>query len=206
MARMQVACTKSSATSRLRDKLKAAALALMASPTLAADWALDPATSVVSFGSIKNDYIGEAHTFSGLEGKVTSDGMATISIDLTSVNTNIDIRNERMGEHVFQGATTADIIAEVDMEAFEGLAAGESMTMELVGDLKLLGEEVPVYLDMFVLRVSDSQVMASTNTATFLSTEDLGIDAGIDVLQGLANLDSITRVSPVTMRFMFNAM
>ena len=36
-----------------------------------------------------------------------------------------------------------------------------------------------------------------------LTTEDLGIDAGIDTLQELASLESITRVTPVTLRFVF---
>lgn len=184
----------------------AAALALIAGPTLAADWELDAGSSVVSFGSIKNDFIGEAHVFPGLSGKVGNDGMVSVDIDLTSVRTNIDIRDERINEHVFTGAVTATIAAEVDMAAMEALAPGESSVMEMDATLTFLGEEVPVYLDMFILRVSDSQVMASTNTATFLSTEDLGVDAGIDVLQGLANLDSITRVTPVTFRLMFNAM
>jgi len=182
------------------------ALTLLSTPLTAAEWELDGASSVISFGSIKNDAIGEAHTFGGLSGKVDADGMVSIAIDLTSVNTNIDIRNERMGEHVFAGASQANLVAEVDMAAMEALGTGESMTMEIVGDLSLLGTEVPVYLDMFVLRISDNQVMASTNTATYISTEELGVDAGVDVLQGLANLDSITRVSPVTVRFMFNAM
>lgn len=178
---------------------------LAATPSLAADWTLDAGASVVSFGSIKNDFIGEAHTFSGLSGSVGSDGAVSVAIDLTSVNTNIDIRNERIGEHVFAGATTAMLSSEVDMSMFEGLAPGESTVAELDGTLTLMGEDVTVYLDMFILRVSDNVVLASTNSATYISTEDLGIDAGIDVLQGLASLDSITRVTPVTFRFMFNA-
>ena len=36
-----------------------------------------------------------------------------------------------------------------------------------------------------------------------LSTEDAGIDQGIDKLQELASLDSITRVSPVSLRLIF---
>lgn len=182
------------------------ALVLAAGPALSAEWALDARSSVVSFGSIKNDSVGESHTFSGLRGRVASDGMVNVEIDLTSINTNIDIRNERMGEHVFAGATTATLSAQVDMTALEALAVGDSMTMELDGDVALLGVDIPVYLDMFVLRVSEGRVLASSNTATYLTTDELGVDAGIDVLQGLANLDSITRVTPATFRFMFNAM
>jgi len=39
----------------------------------------------------------------------------------------------------------------------------------------------------------------------FVATDELGVDAGIDALQEIAGLDSITRSTPVTMRFMFTA-
>lgn len=177
---------------------------LAIAPTFASAWDLAAEDSVVSFGSIKNDFIGEAHTFSGLSGSVSNDGAVNVSIDLTTVNTNIDIRNERMAEHVFAGAASAEISATVDMSEIKKLRPGQSTTMEVEAVMTLLGNEVDVYLDAFVLRVSPSKVMVSTNTASYLSTEDLGVDAGIDVLQGLANLDSITRVTPVTLRLMFN--
>ncbi|MEM9574936.1 MAG: YceI family protein, partial [Pseudomonadota bacterium] len=152
----------------------------------------------------KNDFIGEAHTFSGLSGSVGNDGAVNVSIDLTTLNTNIDIRNERMAEHVFAGAASAEISANVDLAEIKKLRPGQSMQMEIDATMMLLGNEVDVFLDAYVLRVSPSRVMVSTNTASYLSTEDLGVNAGIDVLQGLANLDSITRVTPVTLRLMFD--
>lgn len=180
-----------------------AAVALTTLPTFAAAWDLDPTESVVSFGSIKNDFIGEAHTFSGLSGTVDNDGNVEVSIDLTTLDTNIDIRNERMAEHVFRGLATAEISAEVDLDEIKKLRPGESTQMEIEATLNLLGNDVDVYLDAYVLRVAPNRVMVSTNTAGYLSTEELGVDEGVDVLQGLANLDSITRVTPVTLRLMF---
>lgn len=178
--------------------------ALVLTPSLAAAWELSAEDSVVSFGSIKNDFIGEAHTFSGLTGSVSNDGAVNVTIDLTTLNTNIDIRNERMTEHVFQGAAAAEITANVNIDDIKTLRPGQSTRMEIDAVMTLLGNEVDVFLDAYVLRVGPSRVMVSTNTASYLSTEDLGVDAGIDVLQGLANLDSITRVTPVTLRLMFD--
>ncbi len=177
---------------------------LAVAPTLASAWDLAAEDSVVSFGSIKNDFVGEAHTFSGLSGSVGNDGAVNVSIDLTTLNTNIDIRNERMAEHVFAGAASAEISANVDLAEIKKLRPGQSMQMEIDATMMLLGNEVDVFLDAYILRVSPSRVMVSTNTASYLSTEDLGVNAGIDVLQGLANLDSITRVTPVTLRLMFD--
>ncbi len=187
-------------------KTTALAVTILAANTATAEsWTLDTDQSVIGFGSIKNDDTGEAHTFQRLSGQVTADGAATVEVDLTSVQTNIDIRNERMQEHVFGAATTATLIANIDMEAVGALGAGDSLVTEIDGDLAFLGQDIPVFLDVFVMRTADDQVLVTTNSMLFVSTDEAGIDAGIDVLQELAGLPSITRTFPVTFRLMFDA-
>ena len=171
----------------------------------AGGWVLNGDQSVVSFGSIKNDTNGEAHTFTGLSGSVSADGMATVDIDLNSVNTQIEIRDERMVEHVFKNAPSATLKAEIDMAALEGLAVGESTVTEIDGDVAFLGVEAPVYMDVYVMRLDDENVMVTTNSMMFISAEELEINDGIDTLMELAGLDGITRTSPVTFRLMFSA-
>ena len=183
----------------------ACAICLTATSVAAESWIMDGDASVVGFGSVKKDTIGEAHTISGVSGTVTADGTVNVTLDLTSVQTNIDIRNERIGEHVFASETTAMLTATVDMAALEALNVGEHMVTEVEGDLTLLGNAIPVYLDMFIMRTADGQVLATSNSMLFVSTEEAGIDAGIDMLMQLADLPGITRTFPVTMRFLFNA-
>ena len=65
-------------------------------------WSLDSEASKLAFGSVKKDVIGEFHSFESISGMVEADGIVTVEIDLTSVQTNIDIRNERFGEHVLK--------------------------------------------------------------------------------------------------------
>lgn len=181
------------------------ALAFTATIAAAETWTLNGSNSVISFGSVKNNYNGEAHTFSDLSGTVTEDGTATVEIGLASVQTNIDIRNERLIEHVFKKAATATLNAQVDMAAFNSLAVGESTVTEIEGDVSLLGVDAPVWMDVFVMRLDEENVMVTTNSMMFVSTEDLGVDAGIDTLQELASLDGITRTTPVTFRLMFSS-
>jgi len=80
-------------------------IAVSASTVLAGghgpSWNLSNADSKVAFGSVKADVVGEVHQFGSVSGNMNDNGVATIEIDLASVNTNIDIRNERMQEHVF---------------------------------------------------------------------------------------------------------
>ncbi len=181
----------------------AIALCMSTGATFAQNWTLDTDTSRLAFGSVKNGYIGEVHTFEGLTGTVSGDGEVSIDIPLAQINTNIDIRNERFGEFVFAGVPSATLTAAFDMDAVRSMRPGESAIMELDSVLSLLGNDVDVFAEVFVVRTSPRSVMVTTNDMVMMATDALGIDEGIDKLQELAGLDSITRVSPITVRFVF---
>ena len=51
--------------------------------------------------------------------------------------------------------------------------------------------------------MSEDRVLVTTEDFLMISTEDLGIDKGIDQLMKLAELSGITRVSPVAVRMVF---
>ena len=167
-------------------------------------WALDAEASRLAFGSVKKEDIGEVHNFETITGMVEADGTTTISIDLTSVQTNIDIRNERIGEHVFKGITTASLSTKIDLEALEKMTVGETDLIDVEGTLTFLGAKIAVDAEMFIARLSDTKVLVNTNDLIFLSAEEAGINAGLDKLMELASLPSITRTAPVTMRLVFD--
>ncbi|MFS4579749.1 YceI family protein [Phaeobacter sp. C3_T13_0] len=171
----------------------------------AAVWTLDPSLSNISFGSIKNDYTGENHTFSDMSGSVDVHGKVSITVGLASLETMIDIRNERMAEFVFQNAPSATIAAEVDMAELGNLSVNQATVIDTSGALSLLGTDTELDASIFVMRLSEDKVLVTTNGMIMLSTEDTAFNEGIDKLQELASLDSITRVSPVTMRLVFDA-
>jgi len=183
----------------------ATAFIFAASTASAEMWTLDSDNSKVGFGSVKSDVIGESHSFSGLSGTVSDDGAVDITLDLSTVNTQIDIRNERMIEHVFKMAPSAQLLAEVDMEAMSSLDVGSTMMTVVEGTLMFLGEEVFVDLPVVAARLSEEQVLIMSDGVTYISTEELGIDAGIDMLMEIAGLERIDRAVPVTVRFLFNA-
>ena len=168
-------------------------------------WTLDGETSRLAFAPVKNDVVGEVHSFESLSGTVAEDGTVKVAIDLSSLQTNIDIRNERMAEHVFKGEAEAVINAKIDMAEFEALEVGETTTLYVEGTVDLLGNEVWTDMDVFVARLADDRVLVTTNDMIMLGTEDAGVDEGVNMLQQLAELGGITRVAPVTLRFVFDA-
>lgn len=171
----------------------------------AASWTLVGDASHLAYGSIKKDSVGEVNTFETLSGSVTDAGAVSVKIDLTSLETNIDIRNERMLEHVFKGMADATITTQVEMPKLENLAPGETMMVDIEGVLSFLGTDIEIEAEMVAVRISDTRVMISTNDMIFLSMEDAGVNAAIDKLMELASLPGITRTVPVTMRLVFEA-
>lgn len=179
-------------------------LSLSATGVMAESWTLNGEMSNVAFGSIKNEYVGEVHRFGAVSGGVDTNGLVALKLDLGSIQTGIDIRDERMIEHVFENAPDATIAATIDMTVLEGLDIGEWMETTTTGTLSLLGNDVDLDASFFVIRLGEDQVMVTTDGMIMLATDEAGFDPGIDVLQELAGLDSITRVSPVTLRLVFD--
>lgn len=183
----------------------AAAAIVFGGVARAETWTLDGAASHLAYGSIKKDKVGEVNSFSGMTGTVDADGQATVTIDLATLETNIDIRNERMLEHVFRGAGEAQLTARLDMDEVKSLGVGEMAVVDVEGALTLLGASVELDLEILVVRLAEDRVMALSNDMVFVGTEELGVDAGIDKLMEIAKLPGITRTAPVTLRLVFTS-
>ncbi|SEW15278.1 Polyisoprenoid-binding protein YceI [Cognatiyoonia koreensis] len=179
---------------------------LAAAATAQADgWTLDAENSKISFGSIKNHDVGESHSFGDLSGSVSADGMAMIEIALASVQTNVDVRNERLIEHVFTDGPKASLTASIDMAAMAAIPVGGMTRMLVEGDLTLIGEPVPVDVTMFAVRLAEDKVMVVSDDLIFVSAAEAGINQGVDKLQELAGLDHIARAVPASLRLVFEA-
>lgn len=187
-----------------------AALALLSASVCAsgsaAQWSLDPAHSYLSFGSIKQGDTGEAHAFKKLQGQLADSGKASISIDLASVDTGIDVRNQRMGKMLFHTAEHPDakITANVDMGIVNGLAPGQSVTHETTVTLSIAGHSHELKTKLMVTRLSDSRFMVQPIRLIMLDASDFGLVDGIHKLRKIAELDAISTAVPVDFVFTFN--
>ena len=185
-------------------QLMAAALLAIGGSAAAGNWTLDAENSRLAFGSVKNSWNGEVHSFTSIAGTVDDAGAVALDIQLGSLETNIDIRNERMINHVFKNAPAAKISAQIDRAALEAMNIGESQIIEVDAALDFVGVNADVSGDFFVMRLSEDRVMVSSNDFIFLDLDDIEANAGIDKLQELASLDSIARTTPVSLRLIFS--
>jgi len=168
-------------------------------------WTLDPAGSRLSYVSIKAGEIAESNQFETLAGSVTVDGTATLDIDLASVNTGVDIRNERMREIFFDvaGNPKAVVTAQLDPAAFAGLAVGQSITRPLTANVAIKGVEQAVETEVLVTRVSADRVTVVPTAPVIISTDMFELTDELGELRALAQLPSITPAVPVTFTLAF---
>jgi len=176
-----------------------------AAPLTQSVWTLDPADSRLSYVSIKAGEIAEANRFDALAGSVAADGTATIDIDLASVNTGIDIRNERMREIFFDvaGNPKAVVTAKLDPAAFAGLAVGQSITRSLTASVAIKGVEQEIETEVLVTRVSADRVTVVPTAPVIISTDMFELTDELGELRALAQLPSITPAVPVTFTLAF---
>jgi polyisoprenoid-binding protein YceI len=174
-------------------------------PAASGDWRLDGERSRLSFVSIKSGEIAEAHSFSGLSGTVAPDGAAELVIDLATVETGIDIRNERMRDHLFEIDRFAEarVTTALDLVALADLDVGERRSLELDATLSLHGQSIDIITPVIVTDIDGRHILVESAAPVLLHIEDFGLAEGLATLQELANLPSITPVSPVSFSLYF---
>ena len=183
-----------------------AAVALLA-PTLSAwaQWELDSTKSTVNFISIKNDGVAEVHSFTDLVGYVSAGGKVQLGISLGSVETMIDVRNERMQEMLFETESfpSAAVTAQVAPEIIAALVEGGTVTTDLSFTLALHGMEKTLSVPVVLIGESGERVQVFTSNPVIVNAADFGLTPGIAALQQVAGLKAISTAVPVTVHLVF---
>ena len=169
-----------------------------------AHWTLDNDASTLSFVTVKADHVGEVHTFDQLSGDINDDGSVQITIELASVNTLVDIRNERMQSMLFETNLfpQAIISGVIDLDAVADMDAGVSQAISVDFELAIHGQSSSYTADVLVTR-TDSGVLASTVKPIVVMANTHGLVSGVEALREVAGLPSISRAVPVSFNVVF---
>jgi len=190
-------------------KLIMTALLLLPTSLWAGDHAtasltLDATRSAVNIVSIKKGNIAETHHFTRLSGAITGND-AQLSIDLSSIETGVAIRNERMQKHLFEVATFATAVAHVTVDpAWLKLPVGSIQQITADVSVDLHGVTKSLKAALTVVAVNDG-VWVSTRAPLLLKAADFALDDGIEQLRTLAKLPSIAHAVPVDVQLYFTS-
>src|SRR5262245_17479435 len=99
----------------------------------AQEWLLNSSASRFHMQTLKANSIFEVHQFTGLDGSVSSNGDATVKIDLTSVASGVDVRDVRMRFLLFETYKFphAEVTAKLDMASLQALRTTTRITYPL---------------------------------------------------------------------------
>ncbi len=180
---------------------------LLGSSFASADWQLLNDQSQLNFVSVKKSAVVEVHRFKALKGSVSESGEAQLSIDLTSVDTNIGIRDERMQKMLFQTNLhpQATVSADIDAMALKNLKVGQSNAMDVSFTLSLHGQTQTITAPVEVIGLQGGLIRVNTLQPVVIKAADFKLIEGINRLKEIAGLPSITTAVPVMAQLTFKA-
>ena len=178
--------------------------ALVALPAQA-DWSIND-TSRVGFVSIKNNVIGENNAFQRVSGGISDAGAVTVNIDLTSVETGVGIRNERLQKMLFNVASfpQATVSAQLSDAQLMALKSGGSVAESVSVSIALHGKTVSKQVELAAAQSGDT-VRVTTTQPIVITAAEFGLEGGVAALQKIAGLNAISRSIPVTVDLQLSA-
>ncbi|KZN37120.1 hypothetical protein N474_22360 [Pseudoalteromonas luteoviolacea CPMOR-2] len=166
---------------------------------------LNPQSSSLHFVSTKKQHLVEAHTFENLSGVISTEGEARIAIDLASVDTGNETRDDRMKAFLFDTELfpTAEVSASVDYATVTSLPIGSTEKQTILATVNLKGIIAEVNADIVIRRLTSNKILVQSLTPIVLDATDFGLESGIETLKTLAGLSVISYAVPVSFNLVF---
>ena len=138
---------------------------------------VDSDNSVVNFSTIKKQYVVEPAVFEGITGSISESGKVEININLSTVNTNISIRDQRLKALFFKVVKfpQATIKATIDMKKFKSIR--DYKRMEIPATLKFYDVSKKIKLKVLVAKVYKKKLLVTSMKPIIINANDYGIPA-----------------------------
>lgn len=177
---------------------------LIVSQSAFADWVLDTDQSILNFITTKNASKTEIQSFEAMQGRIKGN-QAILRVDLSSVDTEIDIRDDRLRTLFFNiakfpEATASLKIASADIKAIK-LGYSEEMELDAVIDLYGVKQTLPVVVQ--VTRLKEGKLLVFSKQPLIVNLKNFNLLEGLNKLRDIANLQSINVAVPVTFSLLF---
>jgi OmpA-OmpF porin, OOP family len=172
----------------------------------AQDWLLNGGASHFYMETAKAGSIVEVHQFTGLDGRISRDGNASVDIDLLSVQSGVDVRDVRMRFLLFETYKfpKAEVRARLDMPRIESAVLSSTRTVyPLRFNLAMhgLGKELETLV--YITRLTDKSVSVATVKPIVINAETFGLSEGIAKLSEAVNGTPIVTAASFTFDLVF---
>jgi polyisoprenoid-binding protein YceI len=175
-------------------------LGLLSNQALASDWKVNNSQSTVSFISIKKADVGEVHRFKQIEGALSDSGGFSLTIDLSSVDSGISVRDDRMQGLLFEVAQfpKLQLTANINPKLISDLKVGETLTTQVDATVALHGEQQVLPFNVVVAKLSATKMLVTSLMPVVVQAGDFNLVSGVEKLRDIAGLTSISLAVPVS--------
>ncbi len=189
----------------MRKFLSILFITLFTSSYAIADWSLINDESTISFTSTKKSAISEVHHFKTMSGSIDEKGSLNLIIDLSSVETNVPIRNERMIKMLFEISqfANATLTTMIDSEKITKLKEGDTHLDTLTFETSLHGIAQKIKTPVKFIKLSNNKLILMLEKPVVVNANQFGLEKGIEQLKSIAKLSSISTAAPVTFSLTF---
>lgn len=144
--------------------------------------------------------------FKSFKGGLSSQGKIELTIDLSSVDTGISIRDERL-QTMFWNVTahpTVNFAAQLSSEEMKKISAGkESVVVMVEGQLTMAGQTKPIKTQLQVTP-ANHKLYVNTRQPIVINANDFGLNAGVETLRAIMGLNYLSTSAPVTFALELN--
>lgn len=161
-----------------------------------ADWILNAQNANFTFVTTKAVTNTEIQRFTKLEGTVSKDGFIDVAIDLSSVETGIGIRNERMISMLFeigQYSKYARFTGQVPDGLIQMAKKNGVAKANIDGLLEMHGVKQAQKISVMIFSEKQS-LWVTTNQPILIGASNFGMSGGIEALKNIVALASINDV------------
>ncbi|GFO71398.1 hypothetical protein BJAS_P0844 [Bathymodiolus japonicus methanotrophic gill symbiont] len=167
-------------------------------------WVLNNKASTLNFITTKNASKTEVQTFTRLKGKIAGTKV-TMTVDLSSVDTGINIRDERLREMFFNIAKfpTATVSLDIKTSDIYPMKPGQIKTLNLKAEINLQGITQTIPVQVQVVELDKNQRLVFSSQPVIVNLKDFNLLKGVNALREIAKLKSINASVPVIFSLLF---
>jgi polyisoprenoid-binding protein YceI len=177
-------------------------LAQTAAAELAPLWQIQARASSLTFNTTKAGAAGvggivETMQFTRYSGGLEANGRMQLKIDLSSIDTGISIRDERLQTLFWNVANAPSVTFSGQLKADDQKKLlKEPVALEVEGSMTMAGVTKPVKAQLQVTPVN-GKLWVSTRRPILVKTEDFGLTPGVEALRAIMGLNFLAGTVPV---------
>jgi polyisoprenoid-binding protein YceI len=194
--------SRSSSSSSIPSSVSSSSSSVAVAP-----WVLNTSDSYLNFATTKNTHNLEVHNFTAISGDINGAGVATLTIDLNTVNTGVALRDQRMRDLLFETLTypTATVTVAVPATLISSLAIGQTAETDISASLNLHGVTGAITTKVSVQKLSASRVLVQSLAPVLVKAGDYSLTNGVEALRAAVGVASISVAVPVDFALVFDA-